>query len=219
MKITDVKICLIKGARYNLTLLKLSADKGIIGFGEAANWPVSPMAVVYNVLIIAAHNPHAPLSRNCPNCCLWPVCGIGIRPSDTHLQRNPFCLGACRTYASRLDFCPFSTEASILLASVEPPSFAFAALHQEKIIKNRLKVLKFDRLLEKLLPAFADTADKLTYLRINSIYLGTVITHPLDIQNGSSGLSRQAGLVVDLDGKETEKNSGIHRLPKGKFYV
>ena len=38
-------------------------------------------------------------------------------------------LGACRTYASRLDFCPFSPGASLLPAPSEPPSFAFAALH------------------------------------------------------------------------------------------
>ena len=38
-------------------------------------------------------------------------------------------LGACRTYTSRLDFCPFSSGASLLSAPSEPPSFAFAALH------------------------------------------------------------------------------------------
>ncbi len=43
-------------------------------------------------------------------------------------------------------FLPFSPEASLLLASGEPPSFVFAALHQKKIIKNRLEVLKSDRL-------------------------------------------------------------------------
>ena len=36
---------------------------------------------------------------------------------------------SCRTYASRLDFCPSPSEASLLLASSGPPSFASAALH------------------------------------------------------------------------------------------
>ena len=38
-------------------------------------------------------------------------------------------LGVCRTYTSRIDFCPSPPEASLLLASEEPPSFIFAALH------------------------------------------------------------------------------------------
>ena len=57
--------------------------------------------------------------------------------------------GACRTYASRLDFYPFSPGACLLPTPSEPPSLAFAALYQKKIIKNRLEVLKSDRLLEE----------------------------------------------------------------------
>ena len=44
-------------------------------------------------------------------------------------ELNSLKLGACRTYVSRLDFCPFSPGASLLLAPGEPPSFAFVALH------------------------------------------------------------------------------------------
>ncbi|MBJ6367193.1 mandelate racemase/muconate lactonizing enzyme family protein [Snuella sedimenti] len=41
MKITDVKIWLVEGVKYNWTFLKIYTDKGITGVGEATNWPGS----------------------------------------------------------------------------------------------------------------------------------------------------------------------------------
>jgi galactonate dehydratase len=41
MKITDVKVWLVEGVKYNWTLLKIYTDKGITGVGEATNWPGS----------------------------------------------------------------------------------------------------------------------------------------------------------------------------------
>ena len=58
-------------------------------------------------------------------------------------------LGACRTYTSRLDFCPFFPLPRCQNAHVAQLRSAFAALYQKKIIKNRLEVLKSDRLLEE----------------------------------------------------------------------
>ncbi|PSL47776.1 galactonate dehydratase [Chitinophaga niastensis] len=46
MKITDVKVWLVEGVKYNWTLLKIYTDEGITGVGEATNWPGSP--IVYN---------------------------------------------------------------------------------------------------------------------------------------------------------------------------
>lgn len=45
MKITDVKVWLVEGVRYNWTMLKIYTDEGYTGVGEATNWPGSP--VVY----------------------------------------------------------------------------------------------------------------------------------------------------------------------------
>ncbi len=56
-------------------------------------------------------------------------------------------LGVCRTYASRLDFCPFPLLLRCQNTHVAQLRSVFVALHQEKIIKNRLEVLKSDRLL------------------------------------------------------------------------
>ena len=56
-------------------------------------------------------------------------------------------MGACRTYASRLDFCPFFPLLRCQNTHAAQLRSVFAALHQEKIIKNRLEVLKSDRLL------------------------------------------------------------------------
>lgn len=43
MKITDVKVWLTEGTKYNWTLLKIFTDTGYTGVGEATNWPGSPI--------------------------------------------------------------------------------------------------------------------------------------------------------------------------------
>lgn len=43
MKITDVKVWLVEGIKYNWTLLKIYTDEGYTGVGEATNWPGSPI--------------------------------------------------------------------------------------------------------------------------------------------------------------------------------
>ena len=43
MKITDVKVWLVQGVKYNWTLLKIYTDTGHTGVGEATNWPGSPI--------------------------------------------------------------------------------------------------------------------------------------------------------------------------------
>jgi galactonate dehydratase len=43
MKITEVKVWLVEGVKYNWTLLKIYTDEGHVGVGEATNWPGSPL--------------------------------------------------------------------------------------------------------------------------------------------------------------------------------
>lgn len=43
MKITACKTFLVEGLKYNWTLLKIETDAGIHGWGEATNWPGSPL--------------------------------------------------------------------------------------------------------------------------------------------------------------------------------
>ncbi len=43
MKITAATTFLVEGVKYNWTLLKLETDAGIHGWGEATNWPGSPL--------------------------------------------------------------------------------------------------------------------------------------------------------------------------------
>ncbi len=43
MKITDVKVWLVEGVKYNWTMIKIYTDEGITGVGEATNWPGSPI--------------------------------------------------------------------------------------------------------------------------------------------------------------------------------
>ena len=43
MKITDVKVWLVEGVKYNWTLLKIYTDTCHTGVGEATNWPGSPL--------------------------------------------------------------------------------------------------------------------------------------------------------------------------------
>lgn len=43
MKITEVKVWLVEGIKYNWTLLKVFTDEGVTGVGEATNWPGSPL--------------------------------------------------------------------------------------------------------------------------------------------------------------------------------
>lgn len=45
MKITDVKVWLVEGVKYNWTLLKIYTDTGHTGVGEATNWPGSPIVL------------------------------------------------------------------------------------------------------------------------------------------------------------------------------
>ena len=41
MIITDVKVWLVEGVKYNWTFLKIYTDEGVTGVGEATNWPGS----------------------------------------------------------------------------------------------------------------------------------------------------------------------------------
>ena len=43
MKITEVKVWLVEGVKYNWTLLKICTDEGFTGVGESTNWPGSPI--------------------------------------------------------------------------------------------------------------------------------------------------------------------------------
>lgn len=43
MKITDVKVWLVEGIKYNWTLIKIYTDTGHTGIGESTNWPGSPI--------------------------------------------------------------------------------------------------------------------------------------------------------------------------------
>jgi len=43
MKITSTKTFLVEGMKYNWTLFKIETDAGIHGWGEATNWPGSPL--------------------------------------------------------------------------------------------------------------------------------------------------------------------------------
>jgi galactonate dehydratase len=43
MKITNTKTYLVEGLKYNWTLFKIETDSGIHGWGEATNWPGSPL--------------------------------------------------------------------------------------------------------------------------------------------------------------------------------
>lgn len=43
MKICNVKTYLVEGIKYNWTLVKVETDAGIHGWGEATNWPGSPL--------------------------------------------------------------------------------------------------------------------------------------------------------------------------------
>lgn len=51
MKITEVKVWLVEGIKYNWTLLKIYTDEGHTGVGEATNWPGSPL--VYHAALHA----------------------------------------------------------------------------------------------------------------------------------------------------------------------
>lgn len=43
MKIEKVEVWLVEGIKYNWTLLRVTADNGLTGVGEATNWPGSPL--------------------------------------------------------------------------------------------------------------------------------------------------------------------------------
>jgi len=43
MKISNYEVYLVEGVKYNWTLLKLETEEGYTGWGEATNWPGSPM--------------------------------------------------------------------------------------------------------------------------------------------------------------------------------
>ncbi len=43
MKITDVRVWLVEGIKYNWTMMKVYTDDGVTGVGEATNWPGSPV--------------------------------------------------------------------------------------------------------------------------------------------------------------------------------
>lgn len=45
MKITEVKVWLVEGVKYNWVLLKVCTDMGHTGIGEATNWPGSPIVL------------------------------------------------------------------------------------------------------------------------------------------------------------------------------
>ena len=53
MKITDVKVWLVEGVKYNWTLIKIYTDEGITGVGEATNWPGTKLEVVTEFTVVS----------------------------------------------------------------------------------------------------------------------------------------------------------------------
>lgn len=43
MRINNIKTYLVEGIKYNWTLVKVETDHGLYGWGEATNWPGSPL--------------------------------------------------------------------------------------------------------------------------------------------------------------------------------
>ena len=43
MRISECKVWLVEGVKYNWTLLNIRTDEGLTGLGEATNWPGSPL--------------------------------------------------------------------------------------------------------------------------------------------------------------------------------
>ena len=43
MKISNVTTYFVEGIKYNWTLLKIETENGLHGWGEATNWPGSPI--------------------------------------------------------------------------------------------------------------------------------------------------------------------------------
>ncbi|MEX2592530.1 MAG: hypothetical protein WD426_07125 [Anditalea sp.] len=46
MRISDLKVWLVEGIKYNWTMVKVYTDEGYTGVGEATNWPGSPIVQV-----------------------------------------------------------------------------------------------------------------------------------------------------------------------------
>jgi galactonate dehydratase len=43
MKITDCRVWLVEGIKYNWTLIRINTDTRLSGIGKATNWPGSPL--------------------------------------------------------------------------------------------------------------------------------------------------------------------------------
>ena len=43
MRIAKATTWLVEGIKYNWTLVKVEAENGLYGWGEATNWPGSPI--------------------------------------------------------------------------------------------------------------------------------------------------------------------------------
>ena len=41
MKIADVEVIPVAGSIYNWTLVKITTDDGLVGWGDSTNWPGS----------------------------------------------------------------------------------------------------------------------------------------------------------------------------------
>ena len=54
MKITEVKVWLVEGVKYNWTMIKIFTDTGHTGVGEATNWPGSPIIEAAGVMQVSA---------------------------------------------------------------------------------------------------------------------------------------------------------------------
>ena len=52
----DGDVWLVEGIKYNWTLLRITADNGLTGVGEATNWPGSPL--VYHAARHVGDRPH-----------------------------------------------------------------------------------------------------------------------------------------------------------------
>ncbi len=198
MKITDVKVWLVEGVKYNWTLLKIYTDEGLTGVGEATNWPGSQ--IVEAAVKDAGQR----------------IIGLNPLRTDfiwTKLYRDlnwvgPF--GASMCAISGIDMAlldlkakalniPMAETYNVLIAPHNPngPLSTIASAHVCASIPNFFRQ---------------------EFIFNDVPWRDEIISSSIKIKDGQFILSEKAGLGVDLVEKEMEKHPGIRRIREG-YYI
>jgi L-alanine-DL-glutamate epimerase-like enolase superfamily enzyme len=193
MRITAVKTWLVEGIEYNWTLLKVYADSGLTGIGEATNWPGSPL-----VLAAREHQVGPVMSAiGAADIALWDLAGKRAGMPVYELLR-----GAYRK--------PIALYANYWFLDGDGSPASYACQNRGH---GQTRTIASSHVMAAIPDFF------LQEFMMNDVpWRDTILSKPLPVSSGSFQLCDEPGLGFDLVEDELLRHPGV-RTSRAGFYV